>query len=126
MERSKRGMWSIPSYELSPDTYALPQFDSLVQTATGFNVAEAEAYAAYQSGANKSKSDAATEVNGLQPRPLPMQALDHAAGYLLAFGINTALCKTITVRTPHHLPPRNAKTMFLVRRKAVHTKFASR
>jgi hypothetical protein len=26
-----------------------------------------------------------------------MQALDHAAGYLLAFGINAALCKTVTV-----------------------------
>ena len=27
-----------------------------------------------------------------------MQALDHAAGYLLAFGVNAALCKTVTVR----------------------------
>jgi hypothetical protein len=26
-----------------------------------------------------------------------MQALDHAAGYLLAFGVNAALCKTIEV-----------------------------
>ncbi|KAJ6620727.1 CoA-transferase family III domain-containing protein [Mycena sp. CBHHK59/15] len=60
-------------------------FDSLVQTATGFNVAEAEAYAEYTSG-----------EGSLQPRPLPVQALDHAAGYLLAYGINTALCKTIT------------------------------
>lgn len=25
-----------------------------------------------------------------------MQAIDHAAGYLLAFGISTALCKTVT------------------------------
>lgn len=32
----------------------------------------------------------------LKPRPLPVQALDHAAGYLLAFGINATLCKTIT------------------------------
>ncbi|KAJ7688219.1 CoA-transferase family III domain-containing protein [Mycena olivaceomarginata] len=61
-------------------------FDSLVQTATGFNVAEAESYAKFTG-----------EVEGpLQPRPLPMQALDHAAGYLLTFGINAALCKTIT------------------------------
>ncbi|KAJ7645618.1 CoA-transferase family III domain-containing protein [Mycena polygramma] len=58
-------------------------FDSLVQTASGFNVAEGEAYAHF---AGK---------NSTEPRPLPMQALDHAAGYLLAFGINTALCKTI-------------------------------
>ncbi|KIP04242.1 hypothetical protein PHLGIDRAFT_129640 [Phlebiopsis gigantea 11061_1 CR5-6] len=62
-------------------------FDSLVQTATGFNVAEAEAYAKY-TGDSKSSP--------LPPRALPLQALDHAAGYLLAFGINAALCKTVT------------------------------
>ncbi|KAI0351418.1 CoA-transferase family III [Trametes cingulata] len=62
-------------------------FDSLVQTATGFNVAEAEAYAAYTGEAGP---------RPLPPRPLPMQALDHAAGYMLAFGIQAALCKTIT------------------------------
>ena len=44
-------------------------FDSLVQTATGFNVAEAQA----------------AGVEG--PMELPCQALDHASGYLLAFGI---------------------------------------
>ncbi|KAJ7725372.1 CoA-transferase family III [Mycena metata] len=60
-------------------------FDSLVQTASGFNVAEAEAYAQFTGDAHE-----------LQPRPLPVQALDHTAGYLLAFGINAALCKTIT------------------------------
>jgi crotonobetainyl-CoA:carnitine CoA-transferase CaiB-like acyl-CoA transferase len=43
-------------------------FDSLVQTATGFNVAEAQAVG----------------VEG--PKELPCQALDHASGYLLAFG----------------------------------------
>ena len=43
-------------------------FDSLVQTATGFNQAEAEA----------------AGVEG--PKELPCQALDHASGYLLAFG----------------------------------------
>jgi len=40
----------------------------MVQTATGFNVAEAQA----------------AGVKG--PRELPCQALDHASGYLLAFG----------------------------------------
>ncbi|KAK7048113.1 CoA-transferase family III domain-containing protein [Favolaschia claudopus] len=60
-------------------------FDSLVQTATGFNVAEAAAYAEFTG-----------DQHPLKPRPLPMQALDHAAGYLLAFGINAALCKTVT------------------------------
>jgi crotonobetainyl-CoA:carnitine CoA-transferase CaiB-like acyl-CoA transferase len=44
-------------------------FDSLVQTATGFNAAEAQA----------------AGVEG--PKELPCQALDHASGYLLAFGV---------------------------------------
>jgi len=43
-------------------------FDSLVQTATGFNHAEAQAAA----------------VDG--PKELPAQILDHATGYLMAFG----------------------------------------
>jgi hypothetical protein len=49
-------------------------YDSLVQTATGFNLAEAEAHG---------EAD--------QPRPLPMQILDQASGYLLAFGAAAAL-----------------------------------
>jgi crotonobetainyl-CoA:carnitine CoA-transferase CaiB-like acyl-CoA transferase len=48
-------------------------FDSLVQTATGFNAAEAQA----------------AGIDG--PKPLPAQALDHASGYLLAFGALAAL-----------------------------------
>jgi len=48
-------------------------FDSLVQTASGMNLAEAEA--------------AGQDV----PRPLPCQALDHASGYLLALGAMAAL-----------------------------------
>jgi crotonobetainyl-CoA:carnitine CoA-transferase CaiB-like acyl-CoA transferase len=47
-------------------------FDSLVQNANGFNRAEADA--AGQS----------------EPMPLPCQALDHATGYLMAFGAMTA------------------------------------
>lgn len=50
-------------------------FDSLVQTAAGFNHAEAVA--------------AGTE----EPRPLPTQILDHASGHLLAFGIQAALIR---------------------------------
>ncbi len=50
-------------------------FDSLVQTATGFNHAEAEA-----AGADK-------------PRTLPMPILDFASGYLMAFGAQAALLK---------------------------------
>ena len=50
-------------------------FDSLVQTATGFNLAEAEAFGT------------------AEPRALPLQALDHAAGYLLAYGAQAALLR---------------------------------
>jgi crotonobetainyl-CoA:carnitine CoA-transferase CaiB-like acyl-CoA transferase len=49
-------------------------FDSLVQTAMGFNVAEAEACGEPQ-----------------RPRPLPMQILDEATGYLIALGAAAAL-----------------------------------
>jgi crotonobetainyl-CoA:carnitine CoA-transferase CaiB-like acyl-CoA transferase len=51
-------------------------FDSLVQTCSGMNVSEAEHYGA-----------------GEPARPLPCQALDHAAGYFLASGIQAALYK---------------------------------
>jgi len=50
-------------------------FDSLVQTAMGFNHAEGEA-----AGGNK-------------PRPLPMQILDEATGYLIAMGASAAMCR---------------------------------
>jgi len=49
-------------------------FDSLVQTAMGFNLAEAEACG-----------------DAHRPRPLPMQILDEATGYLIAFGAAAAL-----------------------------------
>ena len=48
-------------------------FDSLVQNASGLNVAEAEA------------------AGVSPPRELPAQALDHASGYLMAFGAMMAL-----------------------------------
>jgi crotonobetainyl-CoA:carnitine CoA-transferase CaiB-like acyl-CoA transferase len=50
-------------------------FDSLVQTATGFNHAEGQA-----AGIDK-------------PGPLPCQALDHGSGYLMAFGALAALSR---------------------------------
>jgi crotonobetainyl-CoA:carnitine CoA-transferase CaiB-like acyl-CoA transferase len=50
-------------------------FDSLVQTASGFNAAEAEA----------------AVVAG--PLPLPAQALDHCTGYLTAFAAMTGLLR---------------------------------
>jgi len=64
-----------------------------VQTLGGFNVQEAEAYAEYVR-----ETSGEEEAAKLPPyRTLPMQALDHAAGYLLAFGIAAALSKTVTV-----------------------------
>ncbi len=51
-------------------------FDSLVQNASGINHAEAEA---------------AGQTTG--PKELPAQALDHAAGYLMAFGAMMALAR---------------------------------
>ena len=52
-------------------------FDSLVQTASGFNVAEGEAFGSQR------------------PKELPAQALDHATGFLLAFAVMTALKRQI-------------------------------
>jgi crotonobetainyl-CoA:carnitine CoA-transferase CaiB-like acyl-CoA transferase len=52
-------------------------FDSLVQTASGFNVAEAEAF------------------GSSEPKALPAQVLDHATGYLLAFAVMAALKRRI-------------------------------
>lgn len=51
-------------------------FDSLVQTATGMNISEAEHYG-----------------EEAPARPMPCQALDHAGGYFLATGICAALYK---------------------------------
>jgi crotonobetainyl-CoA:carnitine CoA-transferase CaiB-like acyl-CoA transferase len=50
-------------------------FDSLVQTASGFNHAEAVA------------------AGVMPPKVLPCQALDHASGFLLAFGTMAALLR---------------------------------
>jgi crotonobetainyl-CoA:carnitine CoA-transferase CaiB-like acyl-CoA transferase len=53
-------------------------FDSLVQNASGLNVAEQEA-----AGAS-------------QPKPLPTQVLDHATGHLMAFAAISALARRAT------------------------------
>jgi crotonobetainyl-CoA:carnitine CoA-transferase CaiB-like acyl-CoA transferase len=50
-------------------------FDSLVQTASGFNSAEAEA------------------AGAKEPKPLPAQVLDHATGHLMAFATMSALAR---------------------------------
>jgi crotonobetainyl-CoA:carnitine CoA-transferase CaiB-like acyl-CoA transferase len=50
-------------------------FDSLIQTATGFNHAEAAA------------------ANETKPQPLPMQILDYATGFLIAMCVSAALIR---------------------------------
>jgi crotonobetainyl-CoA:carnitine CoA-transferase CaiB-like acyl-CoA transferase len=60
-------------------------FDSLVQNANGLNVAEGEA------------------AGQDEPKPLPGQALDHGAGYLMAFGAMTALARRATQGSSWHV-----------------------
>lgn len=67
-------------------------FDSLVQTASGFNAAEAEA----------------AGIAG--PKPLPAQALDHGTGYLLAAAALTALARTATEGGSWHVRASLAQT----------------
>ena len=66
---------SLSAYGPSGPWASCRGFDSLVQTATGFNAAEAAA------------AGAAT------PQALPLQILDFAAGFLLAFGVQVALMR---------------------------------
>lgn len=67
-------------------------FDSLVQTATGFNHAEAEA------------------AGIKEPKPMPMQILDHASGYLMAFGAQVALARQATEGGSWHVRVSLAQT----------------
>jgi len=66
-----------------------------VQTATGFNWAEAEALVEF---------DGKPIIGRPEPLALPLQALDHIGGYFLAFGIQAAIAKTIVVSFQLHLP----------------------
>lgn len=68
---------SLTAYGAQGPWAARRGFDSLVQSAMGFNYAEGEA-----------EGEAAG--NGA-PRPLPMQILDQATGFLMAFGAAAAL-----------------------------------
>jgi crotonobetainyl-CoA:carnitine CoA-transferase CaiB-like acyl-CoA transferase len=68
-----------------------------VQTAAGFNLAEAEA-----AGAG-------------EPRPMPTQILDHASGYLLAFGIGAALARRAVEGGSWHVQVSLAQTAHWLR-----------
>src|SRR5437667_6416608 len=67
-------------------------FDSLVQNANGINHSEAEAAGAQQ------------------PKPLPCQAIDHASGYLMAFGAMAALTRRTTEGGSWHVRVSRAQT----------------
>ncbi|MNR25690.1 CoA-transferase family III [compost metagenome] len=68
-----------------------------MQTATGFN--HAEALAAGQEA----------------PKPLPMQILDHASGYLMAFGAQVALARQATEGGSWHVRVSLAQTAHWLR-----------
>ncbi len=67
-------------------------FDSLVQTAMGFNHAEAEA------------------VGKPEPKPLPMQILDYATGHLMAFAAAAALLRQMNEGGSWHVRVSLAQT----------------
>ena len=73
-------------------------FDSLVQTASGFNAAEAEVFGASE------------------PLPLPAQVLDHATGYLMAFAAMSALARRAQRGGSWHVRVSLAQTGYWLRR----------
>jgi crotonobetainyl-CoA:carnitine CoA-transferase CaiB-like acyl-CoA transferase len=72
-------------------------FDSLVQTASGLNDAEAEAFAARE------------------PKALPAQVLDHGTGYLLAFAAMAALKRRMEEGGSWHVRLSLAQTGYWLR-----------
>jgi crotonobetainyl-CoA:carnitine CoA-transferase CaiB-like acyl-CoA transferase len=83
---------SLSAYGTSGPWSGKRGFDSLVQTATGFNAAEAEA------------------AGSREPRALPMQILDHASGYLLAMGAICALSRRVNEGGSWHVEVSLART----------------
>ena len=73
-------------------------FDSLVQTATGFNLAEAEA------------------AHSAEPKALPMQILDYATGHLMAFAATAALRRQALEGGSWHVKVSLAQTGHWLRR----------
>jgi crotonobetainyl-CoA:carnitine CoA-transferase CaiB-like acyl-CoA transferase len=72
-------------------------FDSLTQNANGMNHAESQA------------------AGSAEPKSLPCQALDHAAGYLMAFGAMTALARRVTEGGSWHVRVSLAQTGHWIR-----------
>lgn len=72
-------------------------FDSLVQAATGFNLAEAQA------------------AGSAQPKALPVQILDHATGYLIAFAATAAKLRQLQEGGTWHVRVSLAQTAHWLR-----------
>ncbi|TKY85084.1 hypothetical protein EX895_006164 [Sporisorium graminicola] len=64
-------------------------YDSLTQTACGINYLEGLSYQQHES---------ATEVGEVEPKALPVQALDYAAGSLMCFATLACKCRAILER----------------------------
>ncbi|TDN68643.1 CoA transferase [Paraburkholderia sp. BL10I2N1] len=77
-------------------------FDSLVQSASGIAWTESRAAAAGDESAAQGQSD--------RPKHLPCQALDHATGYLAAFGAMAALARRATEGGSWHVSMSLAQT----------------
>jgi crotonobetainyl-CoA:carnitine CoA-transferase CaiB-like acyl-CoA transferase len=88
---------SLSAYGLDGPWSARRGFDSLVQTATGFNLAEAQA------------RGTAT------PRAMPAQILDHASGYLIALGAQAALLRQLHEGGSWHVQVSLARTAHWLR-----------
>jgi crotonobetainyl-CoA:carnitine CoA-transferase CaiB-like acyl-CoA transferase len=83
---------SLSAYGATGPWAARRGFDSLVQTATGFNDAEARAFGVGP------------------PRALPMQILDHASGYLIALGAQAAMIRQLSEGGSWHVQVSLAST----------------
>lgn len=83
---------SLSAYGRSGPLSERRGFDSLVQTATGFNVAEARAF------------------GETAPRALPVQILDYATGFLMAFATQVAVYRQSTEGGSWHVQLSLAKT----------------
>jgi crotonobetainyl-CoA:carnitine CoA-transferase CaiB-like acyl-CoA transferase len=88
---------SLSAYGPTGPWAARRGFDSLVQSATGFNDAEGRAFG---SG---------------PPRALPMQILDHASGYLIALGAQAALIRQLSEGGSWHVQVSLASTAHWLR-----------
>ncbi|TFY66167.1 hypothetical protein EVG20_g4916 [Dentipellis fragilis] len=84
-------------------------FDSLMQVVGGMSGGEADAYRSFVEATGG-------DASNLPPyRDLPMQALEHASGFLLAYGIIAALCRTITEGGSWEVNVSLVSTLFWIR-----------